>query len=151
MNDIAREFWSRMEAAEQKLSMVSDDEARQPYRPDGWTRKQVLGHLVDSACVNHTRIAFAATQGSFEGPAYDQNAWVTLHAWNEIPWAVIVDQWRSRYTWMAEMITNLPQAALQNPLTIAGYPTVTLGAWIRDCLDHLEHHIHQITEAAAGV
>lgn len=150
MNDIAREFWARMEAAEQKISVVSEEEARQPYRSGGWSRKQLLGHLVDSACVNHTRIAFAATQGYFDGPAYNQGAWVTLHAWHDMPWAAIVDQWRSRYTWMAEMITNLSQSALQNPVTIAGHPPVSLDAWIRDCLDHLEHHVAQITAAAAG-
>src|SRR5581483_515299 len=76
MNDLAREFWMRMEAAEQKLCAIGEMEARMPYRVGGWTRKQVLGHLVDSACVNHVRVAFAATTGAYAGPSYQQDAWV---------------------------------------------------------------------------
>src|SRR5690242_14478556 len=112
MNDLAREFWSRMEAAEQKLSLVTEDFARKPFRKDGWTRKQILGHLVDSACFNHARILLAATAGSYDGPTYNQTACVDLQGYAATPWAAILDQWRSRNTWMAETITNIPQEDL---------------------------------------
>ncbi len=144
MNPIAREFWSRMDAAEQKLSLVSEEEARKSARPEGWSRKEILGHLVDSACINHVRIAFAATLDGYECPKYDQNAWVALHAYAGMPWAAILDQWRARYTWMAEMITNLPDVALSRQFTVTGFPPVTIADWIKDCLQHLEHHVNQI-------
>ena len=150
MNPIAREFWSRMDAAEQKLSLVTEEEARQPLRPDGWSRKQILGHLVDSACINHVRIVFAATMDGYECPKYDQDAWVALHGWDSMPWAAILDQWRARYTWMAEMVTNLPEGALEREFTVTGYPRVTVAAWIRDCVEHLEHHVTQIVAVPAG-
>ena len=144
MNLLAKEFWSRMDAAEQKLSQVPEEDARQPLRPGGWSRKEILGHLVDSACINHVRIVFAATVDGYECPKYDQDAWVALHGYAQMPWAVVLDQWRGRYTWMAEMITNLPEEALERQLTITGFPTVTIREWIKDCLQHLEHHINQI-------
>ena len=149
MNPIAREFWSRMDAAEQKLSLVTEADSRHPFRSNGWTRKEILGHLVDSATVNHVRMVFAATQGHYEGPIYSQDAWVAVHAYSRMPWSAVLDQWRARYTWMAEMITNLPDESMGAVLTLGDHPPVTLEYWIHDCLDHLEHHVAQIVTVAA--
>ena len=44
MNSIAREFWARMDAAEQKLSAITEEKAKHPFRAEGWTRKEILGH-----------------------------------------------------------------------------------------------------------
>ena len=149
MNDLAREFWTRMEAAEQKLSLISDEESRKPYRPGGWLRKEVLGHLVDSACINHVRIVLAATQGFYTGPSYDQNAWVALHAYAQMPWAAIVDQWRARNTWLAEAVTNIAQEKLSAECRIGDNPPMRLDELIRDYLAHLEHHVSQLATKAA--
>ncbi|WP_049761863.1 DinB family protein [Candidatus Korobacter versatilis] len=138
-----------MDAAEQKLSLVSEEDARQPLRPDGWSRKEILGHLVDSACINHVRIVFATTLDGYECPKYDQDAWVVLHGYAQVPWPAILDQWRARYTWMAEMVTNLPDAALDRQFTITGFPPTTIADWINDCLQHLDHHVHQIVTVPA--
>jgi hypothetical protein len=144
MNDIAREFWSRMEAAEQKLSLLSEADARKPIRRDGWLRKEILGHLVDSACVNHVRFLFAATAGSYEGPTYDQASWVRLNGYAQVPWAAILDQWRARNTWIAETITNIPQESLGAICKIGDDPPMRLDEFIRDYLGHLEHHVSQL-------
>jgi DinB superfamily len=144
MNDIAREFWSRMEGAEQKLALIPEDQARKAYRPNGWLRKELLGHLVDSACVNHIRFAYAAANGSYEGPGYDQNAWVTLHGYASVPWAAILDQWRMRNTWLAEMVTNIPQEKLSAMCKVGDNPPMRLDDLIRDYLGHLEHHVEQL-------
>jgi DinB family protein len=149
MNEIAREFWSRMEAAEQKLSLISEDESRLPYRPEGWLRKELLGHLVDSACVNHVRFVFAATAGSYEGPTYDQNAWVNLHGYARMPWAAILDQWRMRNTWIAETVTNLPVESLGAICKIGSNAPMRLDELIRDYLAHMEHHVIQLTQVPA--
>jgi hypothetical protein len=145
MNDIAREFWSRIEAAEQKLSSISEEASRKPYRADGWLRKELLGHLVDSACVNHVRFAFAATNGAYEGPSYGQSAWVTLHGYAQVPWAAILDQWRARNTWIAELITNIPSERLSAICKIGDNPPMRLDELIRDYLDHLENHVEQMS------
>lgn len=145
MNDIAREFWSRMETAEQKLSLISEDQARKPYRPGGWLRKELLGHLVDSACVNHVRILLAATTGSYEGPTYDQTACVNLQAYAQAPWAAILDQWRSRNTWIAETVANIPQKSLAALCKVGNDPAMRLDELIRDYLRHIEHHVGQLT------
>jgi hypothetical protein len=150
MNQLTREFWTRMEASEQKLSLVSEADARQPYRANGWSRKELLGHLVDSACVNHVRIMMAATSGSYRGSSYDQNGCVKLQGYAQTPWAAILDQWRSRNTAIAEMVTNIPEANLSALCTIGENPPMRLDELIRDYLNHLKHHVEQITSTTVA-
>ena len=150
MNDLAREFWSRMEAAEQKLSPVAEDDARKPYRPGGWSRKEILGHLLDSACINHVRFLVAATSGSYEGPSYNQTECVRMQGYARIPWAAILDQWRSRNVWIAEMIANIPQERMAIICKVGNDPPMRLDQLIRDYLRHMEHHVGQITGTASA-
>ena len=82
----ARRFWQSWQPSNRKackngrMSQVSDQftqgcaeiraalfafpaaSADTPYRPGGWTRKQVLGHMFDSASNNHQRFVRAATR-----------------------------------------------------------------------------------------
>jgi hypothetical protein len=44
------------------LAMFTDPEAAEPAISGGWSRKQVLGHLIDSACNNHQRFVRALLQ-----------------------------------------------------------------------------------------
>lgn len=147
MNEVAREFWARMEAAERQLSQVSAEDSQKPYRNGGWSRRELLGHLVDSACVNHVRVVMATTNGSYEGPSYDQNGWVALHGYARMPWAAILDQWRARNTWLAEAVSNVPQEKMSAPCVIGSNVSMRLDELIRDYLRHLEHHVAHITGA----
>ena len=54
--------------------------------PEHWSRKQELGHLVDSAANNHVRIVRAALEAEFRGAPYDQQGWVRTHGYQELPW-----------------------------------------------------------------
>src|SRR5271154_1666835 len=65
--------------------------ANTPYRPGGWTRKQVLGHMIDSAANNHQRFVRAALEGHYSGPGYQQEGWVKIHGYAERPWETLLE------------------------------------------------------------
>ena len=46
---LADDFSARLSSAEADLKVVTEVEATEAYRKDAWTRKQILGHLIDSA------------------------------------------------------------------------------------------------------
>jgi len=48
---------------EASLAKVSDADSQVPLRAGGWSRKQVIGHLIDSASNNHQRFVRAALEG----------------------------------------------------------------------------------------
>ena len=53
--------------------------ADKPWRAGGWTRKEIVGLLLDSAANNRQRFVRAAADGRYDGPKYLQDAWVKAH------------------------------------------------------------------------
>ncbi len=94
-------FEDRIAAAAARLSAVSEEQAAEPFRPGGWQRKELLGHLLDSAANNHQRFVRAALDGHYEGPGYQQEAWVRLHDYAGLSWAALVASWRERNALLA--------------------------------------------------
>jgi hypothetical protein len=49
-----------------------------PYRPDGWTVRQVVHHLADSHLHTYLRFKLALTESAPAVPGYSPNAWAEL-------------------------------------------------------------------------
>src|ERR1700722_126870 len=79
-----------VDVAEPRLREVSEPERTEPILTGGWSRKQVIGHLIDSASNNHQRFVRAAVQASWDFPGYDQNGRVRVHAVQDADWPLLV-------------------------------------------------------------
>ncbi|HEY3443730.1 MAG TPA: DinB family protein [Paludibaculum sp.] len=145
--NVAARFETAIAAAEQALSAISEGQASHPARPGGWLRKEELGHLLDSAQNNHQRIALAAINSVYTGPEYAQNAWVDLHGYRSMEWAEILAFWKMRNQMLHRVITNIPEERLSAWVRIGDSPAMTLSAWIDDYLQHMAHHVAQMTDA----
>ena len=66
---------SELEAAIQGLS---DSQLDTPYRPGGWTVRQVVHHLADSHMNAFLRMRKALTENEPETMDYDEKAWAEL-------------------------------------------------------------------------
>ena len=71
--------------------------ARYSLAAGGWTRKQIVGHLLDSAANNRQRFVRAAIQGKYTGPEYEQDAWVAAHGYGDVPWETLVRWWQAEH------------------------------------------------------
>ncbi len=142
-NSLAANFLSTISAAEKVLQSISEERAVQSWRPGGWSRKQILGHLCDSAVNNHVRIVRAILDGHYEGPAYDQEGWVNLHGYADLSWTELFGLWRAENRLLGRAISSAPASASQATVKIAG-EQMSLPAWIEDYLGHLKHHLEQI-------
>jgi uncharacterized damage-inducible protein DinB len=49
-----------------------------PYRPDGWSVRQVVHHLVDSHLNSYVRFKWALTEEAPQIKVYDQEGWAEL-------------------------------------------------------------------------
>ena len=74
------------------LTAISPDEAAKHPVPGKWSKKQELGHLVDSACNNHQRIVRAQLEKEPSLPGYDGDRWVTLHNYQAMEWNEIISK-----------------------------------------------------------
>src|SRR5579862_4017275 len=150
MKNLAAELERIVDAAEAGLRRVSDDEAGLPVLTGGWSRKQLLGHLIDSASNNHQRFVRAALADSLDFPGYDQDGWQRIQAAQEAPWPTLVALWAAYNRYVAHIIVHLPAAKLDVPCRIGSGQPVTLRFLAVDYVRHLSHHLEQIGVRAAG-
>jgi hypothetical protein len=148
--ELSQIFQRRLDQAETRLSGVGEQQAAEPIRPGGWLRKEVLGHLHDSAANNHQRFVRATLDGQYEGPGYEQEGWVRLHGYAELPWTTLLSNWRDRNAVLVRIVERIPEQQLSAPCRIGDGAPVTLQFVIEDYLRHLEHHVGQITGEAGS-
>ena len=144
MKDLSARLLRTVEAAEPKLREISELESTKPILSGGWSRKEVIGHLIDSASNNHQRFVRAALQTSLDFPAYDQEGSVRVQAPRQADWHLLVFLWASYNRYLAHVLARLPAAKLDTVCRIGSGEAVTLGFLATDYLRHLIHHLNQI-------
>jgi DinB superfamily len=150
MKALSEQLLRVVEAAEAELTRLSDLEVTQPALPGGWSRKQVLGHLIDSASNNHQRFVRAALQPSLDFPGYDQDGNIRLQAPQGADWKLLVSLWSAYNRYLAHIIARLPTSKLETVCRIGSGEPVTLEFLVKDYITHLLHHLNQIGAADAN-
>jgi hypothetical protein len=147
MKELSEKLAQAVHSAEGKLRQVTEVESAKPVLKGGWSRKQVIGHLIDSASNNHQRFVRASLQGSLEFPGYDQDGCVRVQAVQDAPWALLVTLWTNYNLYLAHVIAHLPADKLGAQCRIGENEPVTLKFLADDYLRHLLHHLDQIGTA----
>jgi hypothetical protein len=149
MKELSENLLSVIEAAEPKLREITQRESSKPILPGGWSRKQVIAHLIDSASNNHQRFVRAAQQASLDFPSYDQEGNMRVQAAQEAEWLLLVALWAAYNRYLAHAIAHLPPSKLETPCRIGSSEPVTLRFIATDYVTHLVHHLSQIGAADA--
>jgi hypothetical protein len=144
MKTLSTKLMATVDSAEASLRKIGDSESAKPILPGGWSCKQVLAHLVDSASNNHQRFVRAALQDSLSFPAYDQDAWSRMQCPQDAEWALLVALWANYNRYLAHVIARLPVGKLDVSCAIGSDDVVSLRFLVEDYLRHLDHHLRQI-------
>jgi hypothetical protein len=147
MKTISHELLRTIESAAAALRRIPEDGSALPILKGGWSSKQVLGHLIDSASNNHQRFVRASLQGSLEFPGYDQDGCVRVQSVQQAPWLVLVELWVAYNRYLAHVIGHLPPEKLEVECRIGSGQPVTLRFLVEDYLAHMLHHLGQIGAA----
>jgi len=106
-----------------------------------WTRKQVLGHLIDSTANNHQRFVRLQQGNLAQFPGYDQEAWVQAGHYNERPWSSLVDLW---YLYNAQMAAVIAAIGPECGGHQWEGQEASLDFIVADYTRHMLHHLHQL-------
>lgn len=147
MKELSEKLLSVIAGAEPKLLAVTAAESAKSVLNGGWSRKQVLGHLIDSASNNHQRFVRASLQPSLEFPGYDQDGNTRVQAPQEADWALLISLWAAYNRYLAHVIAHLPASKLETKCRIGSGEPVTLAFLANDYLTHMLHHLKQIGAA----
>jgi len=150
MKEQSASLLAAVDAAEPLLRAIGDTESAKPILAGGWSRKQVLGHLVDSVSNNHQRFVRAALQDTLSFPNYEQVTWSQVQCPQEAEWETLIALWTSYNRYLAHVIAHLPASKLDVVCKIGSNEPVALRLVVVDYLRHLLHHLRQIGAAEPG-
>ncbi len=114
-------------------------------RPEGWSVRQLLGHLVDSAGNNHQRLARYAPGGELRFPAYDQQQFLARARYESFDYQELVALWYGFNRLLLHLIGGIPAADRESSrIALDGERVLTVGELIAAYLTHLETHERQL-------
>ncbi|MFC1515269.1 DinB family protein [Thermodesulfobacteriota bacterium] len=148
MKIIADKIRELIEGAKPDLLKISPEIAGKKADPDIWSKKEILGHLIDSASNNHQRLVRGAQNAARDFPTYNQDRWVKVQCYNEMDWLDLVDLFVEYNFHLCRVIAFLPREVLGNLCNVGKKNPVTLKFVIEDYLRHLRHHIEDILGSA---
>jgi hypothetical protein len=144
MRDIAQQLKEFIGVIEPQLSKINEDDLGLKPSLNEWSKKEILGHLIHSAANNHQRFVRAVYQVADQFPTYDQNKWVTIQHYNDIPWSALIAFWTAYNNHLIHVIEYIPSEAGSSLCNIGKEEPVRLDFVIQDYLRHLHHHIDDI-------
>lgn len=150
MKTLSIKLLTLIDAAGPVFAQVDEHESARPLLTGGWSRKQLVGHLIDSASNNHQRFVRASLQNALNFPGYDQNGNVRTQHFQNAPWPMLVSLWRSYNEFLAHVIAHLPESKLKTECRIGAENPVTLEFLAADYVAHLSHHLEQMGVTASA-
>lgn len=143
-SEIATDLGRTVAEAKPLLAKLANAGTSTRPSPEKWSKKEIMGHLLDSASNNHQRFVRASLQGSLIFPGYDQESLVELQDFKEMDWGFLVDFWASYNRFLAHVLICLPDKAGETVCHIGDQKPATLGFIAQDYVAHLKHHLNQI-------
>ena len=127
-----------------RLREISESESSQKQSSDKWSKKEILGHLIDSASNNHQRFVRAQLENPFYFPPYQQVNWINLQNYREESWNQLIHLWEFYNRHLLHVISNIPEDKWVNQCIIGTNPAITILFLAEEYVNHVEHHLKQI-------
>ncbi len=137
-------FAAVIEAGTQRLATISIADAGQRPQADAWSKKEELGHLIDSAVNNYARVIRVQHEASPALPGYAQDTWVERGGYQDRDWKELIALWSALNAQMLHASQRVTAGAMARQCTIGTSQPMTLGFVIEDYVDHMVHHLSHI-------
>ncbi|PWT99437.1 MAG: metal-dependent hydrolase [Bacteroidetes bacterium] len=130
-----------------RFRKLSDEHILRRPAPGKWSKKEILGHLVDSALNNlkrFTEIPFLPQPYIVQ--SYNQVELVKANHYQEIPLDQLINVWQALNRQIVFVVKNIPAEKLVYPVNpqYDNNEMKTLEWIIMDYVAHLHHHLRQI-------
>lgn len=111
-----------------------------PYRPGGWTGRQVVHHVADSHMNAFTRFRLALTEDNPTIKPYDESAWATLADSVGAPVEVSLVLLEALHTRWVTMLEAMTEEQFARPLVHPANGPMTIDRLLQLYAWHGRHH-----------
>lgn len=125
------------------LESVYEEKWAYKPNPSKWSKKEILGHLIDSAQNNIRRFIVAQYQ---DNPkiVYAQDNWVAAANYQNYPTNDLINLWTLLNKHICTVLKNIPHGAEERLSQTSEVHSIK---WLaEDYNKHLLHHLHQILD-----
>lgn len=143
MHLIGSELESVINQHMKALQEIPEDKMTFKPSPSKWSKKEILGHMADSAQNNIRRLVVAQYEDSPK-IVYNQDKWVAISNYQNYDTLSLIRLWYLLNYHLATILKNAPAEMGQRQCQTESLHTLE---WIaQDYIKHLRHHVHQVLE-----
>ena len=123
------------------LQFISEDEFHFKPSPSKWSKKEILGHLIDSA-QNNIRRFIVAQYDEQPKIVYKQDKWVALTNYQDYSLPDLISLWYLINKHICQVLRSMPPEMTKRKSETEELHTLE---WLaEDYIKHLLHHLHQV-------
>ena len=132
-------------ALRRALAGLTPEQLDTPYRPDGWTVRQVAHHVPDSHMNAYIRFKWALTEEEPAIKAYHEDRWAELADSRATPIEVSLSLLESLHRRWVDLLRSMRPEDFQRALIHPENGRRTLDQMLTTYAWHSEHHVAHVT------
>lgn len=114
-------------------------------KPEKWSKKEIIGHLIDSAVHNLVRFTeINYLEKPYRHRPYNQIDLVNLNQYQTMDIKDLTQLWFSINSQIIRIMKSVDEKALDYKIILSDESMIDLRFLMTDYVDHLEHHIKQL-------
>lgn len=127
------------------LAGLSEEALDEPYRPGGWTIRQLVHHLADSHLNAYVRLRLVLTENAPTIKTYDEKTWAELPDAKSAPIETSLRLLEALHRRWAMLLETLDDADFARPLRHPEMGEITAGQLTALYGWHSRHHVAHVT------
>jgi len=153
MEKVIRELDEIVVEFTKKIGAFSEAELAEKPLPSKWSKKEVVGHLIDSGQNNLRRFIVGQHANTPPKIVYDQDFWVKANNYQQMDGKDVIELWRLVNHQIANVLSSM-QSDMYAKTCDTAKDTVQLRSleWLAaDYVKHLKHHLNQIIKGSFDI
>lgn len=128
-----------------RIQEIPAEDLLQRPAPGKWSKKEILGHLIDSAINNLKRFVDVQSQSQpYTILRYMQDELVIINRYQDLPLDHMLHLWKSLNQQIVYVISSIPADKLPYTVIIPSGESKTLEWLVIDYIEHMDHHWRQV-------
>jgi hypothetical protein len=142
MKNIARELNEIVDIFAAKFDLIPDAEFSAKPLSDKWSKKEVVGHLIDSAQNNLRRFICGQYEPTAPKIVYNQDFWVVANSYQLMDKEDIIRLWKLINKRIVAVLDQMPQSNYSKQAETSSLHSLE---WLaEDYVRHMKHHLNQV-------
>jgi hypothetical protein len=149
MKNIARELDQLIDEFAAKFDLISADDFSIKPLPKKWSKKEVIGHLIDSAQNNLRRFICGQYETIPPKIVYNQDFWVAANGYQSMPKDDIILLWKLINKRIVTVLDTMPEQTYNKQAETNELHSLE---WLAaDYVKHMKHHLNQLIAGSFDV